>query len=329
MAGGVQSPHVLGEVFTMLADGSDLYVTGQFETAGGAAASNIARWDGAQWHALGGGIQGIGYALTMLNGKLYVGGGFYLAGDVTVSNVASWDPATSTWTAVGSAPTYDGDVFALAAVDDRYLVVGGYFSKLYAGRFQVSGMNSLALFDTHAPPEPANPWAGYSRLPGVTQSGFPGVVSTLQALDRNLYVGGAFDTAGVESWTDPPGGGFAARNLATWHFTAPDNNWSTPGDTNDPVKAFATIDHRLLVVGGAFNSAGTVDASGLVQHDPATAAWTPYGSGIGAGARGVRQVEALAQSRSAGLWAAGTFTVAGAAPNCGLALWRGTAGHAP
>lgn len=35
-------------------------------------------------------------------------------------------------------------------------------------------MNSLALYATHAAPDPANPWAGYSRLPGVTQSGLPG-----------------------------------------------------------------------------------------------------------------------------------------------------------
>ena len=325
MAGGVQSPHALGEIFAMLGDGRDLYVTGQFETAGGEAAANIARWDGGTWAPLGGGIQGTGYALAMLGGRLYVGGGFYLAGDLTVSNVACWDPATSTWSAVGSAPTYDGNVFALAAVHDRYLVVGGYFSKLYAGRFQVSGMNSLALFDTHAAPEPANPWAGYSRLPGVTHSGLPGVVSALQVLGGDVYVGGSFDTAGVESWTSPPGGGFPAVNLATWRFDATEDNWATPGAIDRPVKAFATLDGRALVVGGGFGVAGGLDAPGVVEHDAVTGTWTAYGSGIGWGARGVRQVEALAQSRTAGLWVGGTFTVAGASPNCGLALWRGTA----
>lgn len=328
LAGGVQSPHALGEVFAMLAVGSDLYVTGQFETAGGAPAANIARWDGQQWWPLGTGIQGTGYALTMLGGRLYVGGGFFLAGDVTVSNVASWEPATSTWAAVGSAPTYDGNVFALAAVEDRYLVVGGYYTTLYAGRFQVSGMNSLALFDTHAAPDPANPWAGYSRLPGVTQSLLPGVVSTLQVLGDDLYVGGSFDTAAVESWSDPPGG-IKALNLATWHFTAAEGSWSAPGDADGPVKALATLDGRVLVVGGGFGTAGGVDAPAVAEYDPATGAWTAYGSGIGRGARGVRQVEALAQSSSAGLWVGGTFTVAGTAPNCGLALWRGTAGRAP
>jgi hypothetical protein len=327
MAGGVQSPHVLGEVFAMLQVGEDLYVTGQFETAGGVAAANIARWDGTAWSPLGGGIQGIGYALTMLGGRLYVGGGFYLAGDVTVSNVASWDPQTSTWSAVGSVPTYDGDVFSLAALDDRYLLVGGYFSKLYAGRFKVSGLNSIVLFDTHAPPEPANPWAGYSRVPGVTQSLLPGVVSALQVLGDDVYVGGSFDTAGVESWATPPVAGFPAANLAVWHYRSPQGTWSSPGEVNRSVKAFATLGGRSLLVGGAFSSAGGVEAAAVVEHDPLTGTWTPYGSGIGWGARGVRQVEALAQSEAAGLWVAGTFTVAGNVPNCGLALWRGTVGR--
>jgi len=326
--GGVQSPQVLGEVFAMLRHGTDLYVTGQFETAGGIPAANIARWDGVRWWPLAGGIQGIGYGLCLLGGRLYVGGGFFLAGDVTVSNVASWDPATATWQAVGSVPSYDGDVFALAALDDRYLVVGGHFSKLYAGRFQVSGMNSLALFDTHAPPNPANPWAGYSRVPGVSASGLPGVVSVLQVLGDDLYLGGTFDAAGLESWTTPPGTGFPASNLATWHFRAPEDNWSTPGEANRSVKAFTPLDGRTLVIGGGFGSAGGTEASAVVEHDPAAGTWTPYGSGIGWGARAVRQVEALAQG-AAGLWVGGTFTVAGGVPSSGVALWRGTAGRTP
>jgi hypothetical protein len=85
------------------------------------------------------------------------------------------------------------------------------------------------VVDTHAAQEPANPWAGYSRLPGVTQSGLPGVVSALQVLGSDLYVDGAFHRAGVESWTSPPGGGFPAWNLATWHFAAPDNYWVHAG----------------------------------------------------------------------------------------------------
>ncbi len=329
LAGGMQSPHALGEVFAMLQVGGDLYATGQFETAGGVPAANIARWDGQRWSPLGAGIQGIGYALTMLGGRLYVGGGFYLAGDVTAFNVASWDPATSTWSAVGSVPTYDGPVFALAALDERHLVVGGYFTKLYAGRFQVSGINSLVLFDTHAAPDPADPWTGYARLPGVTASGLPGVVSTLRVVGGDVHVGGSFDTAGVESWSDPPGRGLPASNLATWHVTAQDGCWSAPGAADRPVKALASLDGRSLVVGGGFGSVGSTAAAAVAEHDPVTGAWAAYGSGIGWGSRGIRLVEALAQSPVAGMWVGGTFTVAGGEPSCGIALWRGTAGRSP
>jgi hypothetical protein len=330
MAGGMQSPDALGRVFAMLRAGADLYATGIFETAGGVPAANIARWDGERWWPLGSGIQGTGLALAMLAGRLYVGGGFYLAGDVPAYNVASWDPATETWSAVGSAPVYDGNVLALGVLHDRHLVVGGHFSKLYAGRFQVGGLNSIVLFDTHAPPDPANPWAGYFRIPGVTSSWMPGAVRALQVLGNDLYVGGTFTHAGVEAWADPPVPGFPALNLAVWRYTGGEGDvaWSTPGGTDEHVMAFGTLDGSALVVGGWFGAAGDITAGGVAEHDPATAAWTTYGSGIGWGARGGRMVQALAQS-PAGLWAGGTFTVAGGAPNCGLALWRGTAGRAP
>jgi hypothetical protein len=231
---------------------------------------------------------------------------------------------------VGSVPTYDGRVLALGVLRDRYLVVGGLFSKLWAGRFEVSGLNSLVLFDTHAPPNPANPWAGYSRLPGVTSAGFPGTVAAMQLLGTDLYVGGTFDTAGVEARSEPPVAGFAASNLAVWHSERKEEpSWSTPGGTDGSITSFTTLDGRSLVMGGVFATAGGVAASAVVEHDTATGAWTPFGSGIGWGARGGPAVEALAQGPDDGLWVGGTFTVAGGVPNCSLALWRGTEGRMP
>jgi trimeric autotransporter adhesin len=327
MAGGVQMPFALGRVHAMLGVGSDLYVTGTFQTVGGVPASSIARWDGAQWSALGNGIQGNGLALTVLGGKLYVGGGFFQAGDVYASNIAAWDLETHTWSAIGSVPNYDGNVMALAPLLDRYLVIGGQFSKLWSGRFQASGQNSLVLFDTHEAPDPANPVAGYHRVPGVTFTWQPGAVRAMRVLGNQLYVGGTFQRAGVTAWTDPPGDGFDASNLAVWDFVQ--DTWSTPGGTDHHVTSFTTLDGRSLVIGGWFDHAGPIAASAVVEHDPATGTWTPYGSGIGWGARSGPTVRALAQSPADGLWVGGTFTVAGAAPNCNLALWRGTAGRTP
>jgi len=330
LAGGLHSPAAAGEVYAMLRVGTDLYVTGQFESAGGEPAANIARWDGTRWSPLGGGIQGTGLALTVMAGRLYVGGGFFQAGDVRVSNVAAWDLASETWSAIGSVPTYDGNVMALAPLLDRYLLIGGRFSKLWSGRFQASGQNSLVLFDTHAPPDPADPVAGYFRVPGVTFSWMPGAVQALQVLGNDVWLGGTFERAGVTSWTDPPGEGFAAPNLAVWRDFASDTaNWATPGGTDHQVTAFTTLDGRSLVVGGWFDHAGPIAASGVVEHDPSTGAWTPYGSGIGWGARSGPTVRALAQSPADGVWVGGTFTVAGGVPSCNLALWRGTAGRSP
>ena len=60
-----QNWHSLGEGFengfnrgginTILVDGNDVYVGGYFDHAGHTAASNLARWDGAEWHEVGGG----------------------------------------------------------------------------------------------------------------------------------------------------------------------------------------------------------------------------------------------------------------------------------
>ena len=158
-------------------------------------------------------------------------------------------------------------------------------------------------------------------------SRLPGDVSALQVLGDDVYLGGAFDTAGVESFANPPGPGFPAANLAIWRFRGPGDAWSAPSGTNRQVKAFPTLDGRSLVVGGGFGSAGGVEAAGVAEHDPATGSWSAYGSGIGWGSRGIRQVEALAQDHREGLWVGGVFTVAGGVPSCGLALWRGTAGR--
>jgi hypothetical protein len=312
----------------MLRVGTDLYATGSFESAGGVPAAGIARWDGATWSPLGSGILGTGLSLAALGGKLYVGGAFYQAGDAFAPNIAAWDLETHTWSAVGSAPTYDKAVRALAPLLDRYLVVGGEFDVLWSGRFKASGQNGLVLFDTHAAPDPADPVAGYRRIPGVTYGWMPGVVNALQVLGNDLYVGGLFQRAGVT--VDPPSGGFPASNLAVWRrFDDEAAEWSTPGDTDYQVTSFATLDGRSLAIGGWFDHAGPVAASGVVEYGPGTDSWTPYASGIGWGAHSGPTVRALAQSAPDGLWVGGTFTVAGGVPNANLALWRGTRGSTP
>ncbi|MCA8953721.1 MAG: hypothetical protein KDE27_29690 [Planctomycetes bacterium] len=91
------------------------------------AAANVARWDGAMWHALGAGVDQEVNALTLLpNGDLAVGGDFTTAGGQPASHVALWDGAA--WTTL--PPGADGDVFALGVLPNGTLAVGGNFGQI-------------------------------------------------------------------------------------------------------------------------------------------------------------------------------------------------------
>jgi hypothetical protein len=120
--------------------GPELYAGGYFFTAGGVAASQIAKWDGSSWTALGSGIGG-GFsevrALAVFDDgggpELRVGGTFSTAGGVVVNRIAKWDG--SSWAAHGSG--MNGSVVALTVLDD-----GNGLSALYAGGDFTSAIDS-------------------------------------------------------------------------------------------------------------------------------------------------------------------------------------------
>jgi len=319
LGGGVAGVNALGKVCAMARLGDDLYVTGDFASAGGVATANIARWDGTTWSAVGSGLNRTGYALAVLGGKLYVGGAFTAAGATPASGVAMWDPVSGTWSALGNAPIYDDDVLGLAAVADRFLVIGGEYNAFRReGRDLVRGLNGMVAFDTQAAIDPQDATSGYLVVAGVKRSSGTGTVRALHLLGDTLYVGGSFDTAGVLELADPQQTGFAAQNMAVWKVLA-DGTWSSGGGADQPVQAFATRGDGRLVLAGWFTVAGTTRANGVAEFDPATTTWSTYGSGLGGGLRGVARGEALALT-SAGLWVGGTFNTAGGAPGCSIAF---------
>ncbi len=322
MVGGVTATSSHGQVFAMTRLGADLYVTGSFQTAGGTVVNNIARWDGNAWSPLGDGLDDAGYALTTLNGKLYVGGTFNVAGPVRANHLACWDPTTSTWSTVGNSPRYDDDILALAAIDDRWLVIGGTFQRFFdANTTVVEGLWGMVLFDTPAE-QSDNLLCGYYPLEGTSRYGAPGWVRTLQVMKGDLYVGGWFDVAGIMVLGEQHSPGFPAANLAVWHF-ATDGSWESIVGTDHQVQALADVDGSLGV-GGWFSRAGDVAAARVALFDPATRSWSHLGSGLSDGARGSSWALALAQSPESGLWVGGEFPVAGAAPSDNLALWTAT-----
>jgi hypothetical protein len=113
-------------VYALAVNGfGDLYVGGQFTTAGSVSANRIAKWDGTSWSALGTGINNTVLALAVDKfGNLYAGGGFTHAGGVYTPSVAKWDGTS--WSALGTG--MDGRVDALAVDDAANLYAGGNFT---------------------------------------------------------------------------------------------------------------------------------------------------------------------------------------------------------
>jgi len=260
----------------------NLYAGGKFDTAGGVSATNIARWNGSSWSALGSGIGSSAYypvrALAVDgSGNLYVGGMFDTAGGVSASNIVKWDG--SAWSALGSGISGDAysSVDALVVDFSGNIFAGGGFTS--AGGTSAS---NIAKWDGSA-------WSALG-------SGVDGRVSAV-AIDKsgNLYAGGYFHTAG----------GISASSVAKWDGNA----WSALGSGiqtgNDPgdVNALAIDGSGNLFAGGEFNNAGGVGAHSIARWDGGS--WSTLGSGVS------WNVSALAIDNSRNLYAGGGFSIAG------------------
>jgi hypothetical protein len=75
-------------------DNGILYAGGEFTTAGGTSAINIAKWNGSTWFAMGSGTNGIisGIRYNENDGLLYIGGAFTVAGGIGLAyGTAIWN----------------------------------------------------------------------------------------------------------------------------------------------------------------------------------------------------------------------------------------------
>jgi hypothetical protein len=206
MGGGVLPPTVMALTVFDDGGGEALYATGFFATAGGAAAKNIAKWDGAGWSALGAGLDGgfstlVGALAVFDDGggeALYASGSFTTAGGGAAGNIAKWDGTN--WSPLGAGLSGFGfltTVHAMTVFDD------GSGKALYAGgTFRLAGgvpAINIARWD-------GTSWAALGTGVGGTSG-----VRALKVFDDGsgdeLFVGGFFMGAG----------GVAANHIAKWN----------------------------------------------------------------------------------------------------------------
>lgn len=173
-----------------------LVAGGWIPTADGAPVGHVARWDGSDWHALGGGVVGAVFCLTTwdpdgdgpLAAQLVAGGRFDTAGGVVVNHIARWDGAA--WHALGGGA--DDGVYAVMSWDpdgvgpsDPLLVAGGAFTAV--GGAQV---DYVARWD-------GSSWRGF----GVGTDSFTNAFCTWDPdgdgpRPQQLIAGGGFTAAG-------------------------------------------------------------------------------------------------------------------------------------
>jgi hypothetical protein len=238
VGGGVTGESVSASINTIAVNGSDIYIAGNFKTAGSTSANNIARWNGREWSALGSGVDGCTnsnpniacspYVATIaIHGSdVYAGGRFTTAGGAAASNIARWDGQN--WHALGSGA--NGLVMKLAAYGD-YVYAGGTFTEIDGVK-----ANGIARFD-------GTNWSPVG-------SGVDGFVDVIEFSNEYMYAAGGFSAAG----------GKAAYNIARWSLSEPASDPSLP-----KIAGISVACKKLTILGEGFDEGAVLLLNGEPQ----------------------------------------------------------------
>lgn len=284
MNGGVDYPVAIGSVSPISAlltlPNGEVVAGGRFSTAGGIAASCIARWNGTSWSPFGSGIPLLGFAyfwnpvmaLTRLpNGDLVAGGLITQAGGVPANGVARWNGTS--WSAMGTG--LSGSVHALTTLANGQVMASG----------RLSPFNEIRQ------------WNGTSWTSGayVGSSTVSAVLSLVTSATGMVGMGGYFTSLGSN---------VALHNGGTW--TAPNAGAASPGYGFDGAVLAATYRQQQLIVGGAFQTAGTGSANALAVWNGST--WSNLGTAISGHFPAPPQVNALVTRANGDVVVGGYFS---------------------
>jgi hypothetical protein len=293
LASGTTGQNSYVDALAMFDDGSGpaLYAGGHFAAAGGVAANDIAKWNGASWAPLGSGVNDLGTptvdALTVFDDgagpALYAGGLFTNVGGVTADYIAKWNGAS--WSALGSGTNFE--VEALGVFDD------GSAPALYAGGSFITagGVTARNIAKWNG--------ASWSSL----GAGMNDYVDALAVFDDGsgpaLYAGGGFSLAldsgdsYLAKWSNPSGCGAPGSSMcepgASGVIACPCNNapaTSGLGCNNSSntggAQLAATGIARLTYDTVVFTTSGEkpTATSIVLQGDVASAAGFVFGQGV-------------------------------------------------
>lgn len=326
---------------------SKLYVGGGFNNVGSENSPGFAAWTGFDWESLNGGLYApaVVYDVESFEDDIYFSGWFPGADGVKMNNIAKWNFVNRNYHGIGDGiDAEDGDMGPIIFLKDT-LYAGGRF--ILHGNEDSHGIAKWNNFE----------WEGVKT--GIKSDGtYTPSVNALASDDVGmLYVGGRFDSAGIEY----------AKGLAIWNpylqrwygfmnalegtvhtilytndyvylggeitevYSQEANNlvrldwrsmiWEPIGKgTNGPIYSIVEYDGSLYI-GGVFSRAGDTDANSIVRYDLTMKEFYPMGSGIIDTYRS-GTVLALQVFRDK-LFVGGLFNTAGGKYSNNIAVWDG------
>ncbi len=297
-----------------------LYVAGQFVGVEGVPAANIARWNGSQWSAVGGGISGGRVnALASFNGELFAAGRFTAAGGAPAQYLARWNG--SNWSAPVSGFSEGGRISALATTNDG-LIIGGDFTHP-----SNPGLRSIGL------------WNGTTLAP--IGQGIPAPITAIRKMNNELFVAATNYVLRFDGSDWPPAGpgmsgpilslaAFDSELIAVgeiyrgnhyvgalhWNGVA----WRSLDNETHSWVAPLTVHNDELIGAGEFLTHDGAFYIDLARWDGN--AWQPLTVNSGPVPNDTRFNAAI--SYNGDLIIAGRFTSLGGVPCANIAIWTGT-----
>jgi hypothetical protein len=235
----------------------ELIAGGFFIKAGDQFATNVAKWNGTAWSALGAPGTGVGIpgeddndvrALRVhVNNVLYIGGKFDTAGGVAASKIVQFNGSSYAALASGLSAGFLDRVDALHSFGNDLIVGGGFTTA--------GGLSATNIARWIPGGEFGGAWGtmGTGLPPSVGNGG----VNALQPFNGQLVAGGSI-TGVVRAW-----------NGSTWTTLG---GGMSGGIGNSPRAFTLNVFNGNLIAAGTFSTAGGFTATSIAQWN--TSQWS-------------------------------------------------------